>query len=599
MKRTFSKWRGLALGLLLTAGTAGTAQAQTGTEVAIAAGVAAGMLVAVPTVTEIFTYSKVSVKIEAFTETVALPTNMYAAANLSWTNSPDLRRTQPFKLGEPTSAKRAADAAKLDQQQQFLAAAYKLGESAKRLDTLILQLNVAVPIMRNLADEAVADNPASETAKALANVATDFDKHLAAAQILREAINSYLELMKQFSAAPMNAADMVKANASLQEVRAAGNSAKWRDPIESATADAFSIDVTELFQQRDNFVFSTTNAPDTNAPPPGDRSTIPSAVGTQINPPSSLPAESKIAYCVFNTLRILAMAATNSGAVTVKDQKIKFADTVAFEKQVVQLMNYYGYPVRMTAEEVSAQPGTVSLAALKQATSPAALQGLLVTYSLPTQLDQVGRLSVEINTYSGVASGANIGPIVNEAFQTVFGQSRIIDAMLSDDDKWKKMNFAYSKSHAGDHNTVIYFDNNLTPVIKTGSFDPGDIIAANAQLYIRVANAMASIYGLPANSTTAWGSPTNPAPIPELNVYSQKARAQNAELAAANDRKAMLTVLTKLVALGGQMQTNITAAGVWAGTSATDTGTAQVGTLTNTLAQVYQTLQSRSSSTGL
>jgi hypothetical protein len=179
--------------------------------------------------------------------------------------------------------------------------------------------------------------------------------------------------------------------------------------------------------------------------------------------------------------------------------------------------------------------------------SAAAVQASLSQYWLQVMTTAQAENTLRL-TYVGVAIGANLGPLVNETFQSVFSKGQLIDSILQEE-KWKQVNYAYSKSHAGDHNAIIYFDNILTPVLKSATFDPSQFIAANAQLHRRVSGAMAEVFGVPLAPGSA-----SPNALPELNLFATKARKLNADKAAGQHREALLATLKELINLNETIQ---------------------------------------------
>ncbi|WP_438481593.1 hypothetical protein [Oleiharenicola lentus] len=132
-------------------------------------------------------------------------------------------------------------------------------------------------------------------------------------------------------------------------------------------------------------------------------------------------------------------------------------------------------------------------------------------------------------TYVGVNVGANFGPIANEVIQGLFSQSKMIDQVVSNPGRWKTYNSAVSKGSAGTHNAIIYFENMLTPVLKSATFDPSQLLLANAQIYKRATSIVAQVYGAPTAADITSGKADE-----SLNLMSLEAR----KLSATNGEKA-------------------------------------------------------------
>jgi hypothetical protein len=199
-----------------------------------------------------------------------------------------------------------------------------------------------------------------------------------------------------------------------------------------------------------------------------------------------------------------------------------------------------------------------------QIEDPAQLQGqtqmqiykVLTTSSADIELKSQAADSLAITfSYTGVPVGSNFGPLLNEAFQTLFSTSEGIDTVLTN--KWHLCNFASSKSHAGDHNAIIYFDNTLTPILKNATFDPSQFIAANAQLYKRALSSLTDVLGVPTSGTDASSG------LGSLNTFNLSARAANATSSATADRDTILKKLNGLLDLAKQIQNESDASGAW------------------------------------
>ena len=110
--------------------------------------------------------------------------------------------------------------------------------------------------------------------------------------------------------------------------------------------------------------------------------------------------------------------------------------------------------------------------------------------------------------FDGLLSDSNFGPLVNEIMQEVMSRSRAIDLMVDERYKgyWRPFQSASSWNGPGDQNTVIYLENMGTPILKTGSFDPGQFIAAFGNLYRVALTSLASTVVQPLGS----GSTANP-----------------------------------------------------------------------------------------
>lgn len=174
--------------------------------------------------------------------------------------------------------------------------------------------------------------------------------------------------------------------------------------------------------------------------------------------------------------------------------------------------------------------------------------------------------SAQSATYAGFPTSANFGPIANEVMQGVFAQSRMIDEITSHNDRWTRFNYVTSWGGAGNQNVVVYFENSLTPILKSATFDPSQFLAANAQVFKKATDVLGDVYGVPIS-----GVSSNTSASASLNLYSTKARKAAADSASSQTRQQMLTALKGLLdlhdALAKATTTNQATQRIWASPS--------------------------------
>jgi hypothetical protein len=145
-------------------------------------------------------------------------------------------------------------------------------------------------------------------------------------------------------------------------------------------------------------------------------------------------------------------------------------------------------------------------------------------------------------TYVGVSISANFGPIANEVIQGLLAENEFIDRIATESDRWVEFNSAYSRGSAGTHNAIIYFDNMLTPVLKSATFDPSQLLLANAQLYKRATSVVAQVYGAPTAADISGGGADA-----SLNLMNLEARRRGAANSEAAKNKELVEALGALV----------------------------------------------------
>jgi hypothetical protein len=603
MNKTSKFLRGVGVALALVGLPA---RGITGGEAAAVAGATAALMVAVPAVSEALTYSKVCVKVEAYMETERLTTNQLRLLGYSnfFDLSPDEWRSKPFKLGGPAALKRAADAATNGPGclcEDLPGLALKLDEVSKQLDFVIGALTNAVSEMQKRAAKldvlrAGTNSATVPKTNELWQIAFDLQQRLDNGAKLQQKIQDFLGLTLK------KAADMRTLELAYCQMRVAAEAC--HAPFIIMSDDLFVNQLKSVLINPGDFLLVTTNGTnvttsklDTNA---GPTSKLMTALVDRAAPPKDSSGNDKIASSIFNTLKVIGLL--KEGPINVGGQTIKSATRPEeLEEHAAKVIQAFGYPVQVVPPDKGSYPGPLPLARLEAADTAQRVASLLAMYYLPEQSIYIADNVVNLGSFAGISTGANMGPIINEVFQSVFSKSQIIDAMLTDDRKWKKMNYSYSKSRAGDHNAVIYFDNSLMPILKTGTFDPSEFLAANAQLYKRVTSALAGIYGLPLSpggGSGTGGTNGNANSFADFNLYTQKARAQNAQQAASKDRRAMMDALKALIAAGNSIQskTAATPANTWSGADATAqaaTGKDQVAALKTAMGKVLQDLQAR------
>jgi hypothetical protein len=500
------------------------AAAFTGTEVAIVAGAAAAASIAVPTISTALTYSKIRVDVEVYEETVPLP--MTGECKDSLKLSPDQRRSDPFRLGGSSVIYRAmtntaSDALTVD---KALMISISLGNGVKDFDSMIREFDRTLKALTNTTSVVSSTNstPAGETAapvvpsiNPLDEVVKDFQEKRAAASRAKTAMKHFIDHVQKASARGFSSSDLAEAERLLLIVR--NELENFPTEFAPETADLFASSLKSVF------------IPKTGRSP------------RFWKPDQDLTPSTRMAQVVYQALTLLKKIQIGNGKITVESEEVTY-DPAETEKTLDKRLKAFGF--RISSRE------------LEKYQSPEAIEGMFPEIWLPT--NSVVRADATLRlTYVGVTVGANFGPIRSEAFQSLFSNGAQIDAIL-DGNKWKKWNFAESCSHAGDHNSVIYFDNTLTPVLKTATFDPSQFIAANAQLYKRVASSLADVYGLPLPTQSGASQPND-----AFNINNLRARRTAAENSINSHREAMIKTLKELIDLNNQVMKLADTNGNW------------------------------------
>jgi len=142
-------------------------------------------------------------------------------------------------------------------------------------------------------------------------------------------------------------------------------------------------------------------------------------------------------------------------------------------------------------------------------------------------------------TFVGVSNGANFGAIANEVIQGVLAENQFSDRITSEPDRWTIFNKVSSRGSAGNHNAIVYFDNMLTPILKSATFDPSQLLLANAQIYKRAISIVAQVYGPPTAADVASGGADA-----SLNLMNLEARNRSATEAESRKRTELLQTLS-------------------------------------------------------
>jgi len=140
-------------------------------------------------------------------------------------------------------------------------------------------------------------------------------------------------------------------------------------------------------------------------------------------------------------------------------------------------------------------------------------------------------------SYPALSASFNLGPVTNEAIQQLFSKGDIVGASLKNDhwwgrlwnyENWERVNHAKSRAGTGNHNSIIYMENMLTPVLKSSSFDPSEFIAANGIAFQRAFDVAAELYGVPLAPGRGSGS-AGVAPLGPYNAQQGLAAQADAD----------------------------------------------------------------------
>ncbi len=152
------------------------------------------------------------------------------------------------------------------------------------------------------------------------------------------------------------------------------------------------------------------------------------------------------------------------------------------------------------------------------------------------------RTEAYLATFSSITSSANFGPIVNEVMQQILAKNAMLDSITDKrfEKRWVVVNRAKSVGRTGTHNTVIYLENNATPIVKSAAFDPSEFIKANAVLYETAFNSAAAVFGIPLA-----GEPATP--LNSANLFAFKKKQREIEREKANTRREIVKTLTGIM----------------------------------------------------
>lgn len=540
------------IGLISSVALNPASAAITGGEVATVAGVGAALIAVPPVVAQAMTYSKIDVKVEAYTET--LPINRPPAnTKMEWNASPDQTRNHPFKLGGPSALhalmKRAAESQELTPSTAILIAE---------------QLAPAVGEFNRFAADCDKARSQLTSNPMLKVVWKDFDDRHRAATNIADTIVYYrsqvTEAMKDLN---MDKAELSRAQENLRLLRLRLTN----------FPRTFATNTADLFYSQIRSVFSESAGKKLPENPSAQHNEAITSLVNSLSPPEGVSPETRMAAVVAKVfVKLKDFEDSGKRHVVANASNIEL-DIGTLQGRLPALLSSFGF--------------TVELGQLTSLTSEDVVKATLPDVWLQLAGGIKADQTLQI-TFVGVTTGANLGPLVNEAFQGIFSKSKLIDSILRED-RWRQINFAYSKSRAGDHNAIVYFDDILTPILKSATFDPSQIIAANGQLHRRVTGAMAEVFGIPVT-----GAHESSGALPELNLYGMKARKANGEKEAAQHREKLLTTLKELIDLYDSVQKNVEKDG-WKEEKTTDPkgtkATNQLNAVKTKLADLTQKLQ--------
>lgn len=542
----------------------------TGGEAALITGAAAAASLLVPATAQALTKSEVHVDVEVFRETIPLsqPTNM--TMQLWMTLSPEQRRSDPFKLGGETALQRMMhDGAASDAMTpaKALLVADNLSVSQGEFERMIGQLKSA--LLRF--DGWIKTAGIGAKLDGIQAVTNDFTRRLAAATVAMQAIKDFRDSVRTNH--PVNVA--LSSNL-LETVRKDLHEFPRGYPQEAI--ELFHVWVRPLFRGSIAGASRGTNIlalDDSNAGKKNVKN-IKEAINACFEGTPGAAPDHQMAHDLAESLRLLREMDANDGMAVVAGYKISF-QTEDLRKDVDELLSAFGFLA--TSKQLQSIEGEGAFLTV--------WTDVFLPKNTEARADDALRLS-----FVGVSSGANFGPIANEAFQGIFARSKLIDTIvgkdsMSDPNRWTRFNYAESISHAGDHNAIIYLDNTLTPMLKNASFDPSQFIAANAQLYKRAASVMTEVFGLPISGQSGAGTASSSR---GLNLYEVKARKKNADDAVSAQRALLRETLQALIDLNRATQSDISVAGAW---NSADAGTNQVKAVRQKLEALSIELQTK------
>ena len=521
---------------------------QTGGEVAIVAGATAGSMIIPPVAAQALTYSVIDVKVEAYTESLPLDRDPKMRLD-QWLNLPlNHRRSASFALGGPSALHRTLQQAKSE----------AADEAVLTTARALLVADRIVLAGRQFQDIAQDTSAAKKQINVLENaslqpIENDFAVLHQAATSVVAAIRSYVNFTKQaMSDDIMSEAELSIARERLLRLRLV--LVDFPRKYSANTADLFISQLKAIF------------VPSSNGPIKLGADEKP--ISAILDVPKNGTPEERMSATVAAALKVTSALSTQQPLLSqVGSNKV---DISKIKPAVTKLFEAFGVPVALLHGDPEIPSRSIA--------------EILPPYT--RQIDYGPQAEKALsNTYVGLTIGANLGPLVNEAFQSVFSKGHLIDSILQED-KWRQINHAYSKSHAGDHNAIIYFDNILTPILKSATFDPSQFIAANAQLHRRVSAAMTEVFRVPQ----APGS-TSSSAASDLNLFATKARKKNADKAAGLHRDALLATLKELIDLHQAIQQQTESGESWRGTNKTESGAKQLGVARSKLSTLMQNLQ--------
>jgi hypothetical protein len=149
--------------------------------------------------------------------------------------------------------------------------------------------------------------------------------------------------------------------------------------------------------------------------------------------------------------------------------------------------------------------------------------------------------------FNRATADVNLGPISNEVTQVLQAAGRGLSVITdpANVDRWR-LGAAYAKSDAGagNHNSIIYFENMGLPIVKSSAFDPTKFVVAQGALYRQVFSAAVATFGAPLPGTAgAAGAPD----FQRSNIIATKAKIRNAEKATAAARQKIFDAMKAVI----------------------------------------------------
>lgn len=491
------------------------AHPQSGSTVALIAGASA---VGGPLAVQLVTGAKVDVDVDVYRETYPL----VLPFNASQTNSPDHYRTEPFRWeGSPALNRMmitANDPVATPTVENISTAAAKLAQH-------LPELRKAVSSRQALADQFAAFHAPADTP--LGQLAAEL-------QALADPLSSLAGLVGNFEQ-DFQAA-LAGGTFSDEQLKTFANrllAIRLQTELSPAQAD-YSPNYAQFFAVTLHGVIAATA---------DQGSVLEKAVKIPGEPLDAnygmaAPGQTQraaVVHLLWNAIGRVRNLDANGGKFPTQDGKFRQfspAQVDLLKQQLDQFMQKFGYPGLVATAICQTEADYLKL--ITQ--TPTSIDGAALLATAATQ-------NIKTATFTGLTTSANFGPIANEVMQSVFAQSRMIDEITAHADRWQRFNYVSSWGGAGNQNVVVYFENALTPVLKSATFDPSQFLAANAQIYQHAMDSLAAVYGVPTSGATSTNA------LASLNLSSIKARKTTADNARTATRQQMLAALKSLLDL--------------------------------------------------